>query len=333
MKITYTSELKSNEACITTAHCQIPLFGRWAELAIKSYCIENNTAVSFDLRNIPNSELKCSSFDAAINGVFHISRGINGNRQVFDQHLRVPHIFGLLLDYSELQDGGVEAGRTVVDSILRRVESIIETVRQDIIKNTCQDLRQTVLKTLHDRYYKPTRLAIETLLGGINWRLMFRQSGCDEEQLRVIDYSMLNNPLRFNSLLNSADTDIPLIQCSSLGQFDSSTIANLKATTLLKMVCGEELGKEFEKMGHITVKSQGYTFVVSPRSFVECTDPNGKKARLCIHVQSYQCNPIDELTIAYLHIKHQLAEYLDEAILQGHDAGFQKNLRVKQQAA
>lgn len=332
MKITYTSELKSSEATVTTAHCQLPLFGRWTELSVKAYCICDFTTVSFNLRNIPNSELKGNSYDAVVDGIFHVARGESGNRQIFDQHLNVPHIFGMLLDSSTLKDGGVAAGRTVVDSILRRIESIIETVRQAIIKDTCKALRQTVLKTLHDRFQKPTRLTIETFLGAINWRLLFRVAGCDEEQLKVIDFSMLNNSPRFHSLLDSLISDIPLIQSSTLGSFDNTTIANLKATNLLKMVCGEKLADEFAKHGQITVKAQGYTFIVRPRAFVECTDPNGKKAKLCIHSLGLSINPIDELSVAFLHIRHTLQEYLDVANLMGHDQGFQQKIGEKQAA-
>src|SRR5690606_9937696 len=80
-------------------------------------------------------------------------------------------------------------------------------------------------------------------------------------------------------------------------------MANYKAKCLLRTVCGDELYQEFESRGQITVQNEGYTFEIAPSEFVKCTDPNGKKAKLCIHTQALSCNPIDELVIAYLNIK------------------------------
>jgi hypothetical protein len=74
------------------------------------------------------------------------------------------------------------------------------------------------------------------------------------------------------------------------------------------------------------VKQEGYTFEIPANAFIRCIDPNGKRADLCIHSKSFSCNPIDEVILAYLHIKHKLAAYMAEAIAHGAQKGFTKKV-------
>lgn len=333
MRLTYELTLSESQATIITVKVQLPLFGRWTELVVTSYCLHEphgvqTTAINFNFYPIPNSEVRGSSFDAVQDGKLALARGNAGNRQVFEQELFVPKIVGALLDYSDLNDGGVPAGRIVTDSILRRVESLVETVRQRLLSSLSSDpeVRMLALDRLDDRYGKPTADAISTFLGHIDWRLMLAKSGCDADQLNVVEFAMANNPPRFHSIREEPSRDIPLIAFARLGHFDSSTIADLKATALVKNVCGEELFAEFESRGRITVCEQGYTFVIRPGEFVDTTDPNGKTARLCIHTRSFACNPIDEIVIAFLHIRHKLSAYMAEAIVHGAEPGFIKKV-------
>ena len=285
-----------------------------------------HTAITFGLRNLKNTDLRESCFDGVNDGMLRLSRGKGRDRQDFDQLIGVPNIIGQLLDYSDLTDGGVPAGRTVTGSILRRIESIIETLRQNILTNISSDpeVRDLALQTLHDRYGAVTEETLRTFLGQIDWRLMLAKSGCDDDALNVIEFAMGHNPPRFCSILDAPSTDIPLIRFAPINRFDRATIANIKATALLKNVCGETHALEFENTGSITVHEQDYKFVIRPGEFVGCTDPNGKTARLCIHTLSFAVNPIDELIIAYLHIKNKLVPYMREAIAHGAETGFQK---------
>jgi len=100
--------------------------------------------------------------------------------------------------------------------------------------------------------------------------------------------------------------------------------ANGKARSLLQSICGEELAREFDAKGFITIEQEGYKFEIPANAFVRCTDPNGKRADLCIHTVSFQVNPVDEICIAYLHIRHKLAAYMKEAIPHGAEKGFQR---------
>jgi hypothetical protein len=331
MNVVYNIPLTEPEATVITAKCQLALFGRWIELDVTSYCLHPHataptTAITFGLRNCQNADLRCDSFNSIRDGRLGLSRGRGAMRQNFEQVIDAPNIIGQLLDSSELADGGVFAGRTVTGSILRRIESIIETVRQHIRDNLSRipDVRNLALTTMHDRYGKHTAETIRTLLGAIDWRLMLAKGGSDFDQLNVVEFAMGHNPPRFHSILDNPTGEIPLIRHAPLNRFDQTTIANLKATALLRNVCGEQHAVEFENLGRIIVKEQGYSFSIKPGEFVDCLDPNGKTARLCIHTIGFQCNPIDEVVIAYLHIKHKLVAYMREAVLHRVQDGFQR---------
>ncbi len=332
MNIVYDISLDEEHVAVVAAHCQLALYGRWVEFNITSYMLHDrysnhtSTAITFALGNLKNANLRGSSFDGCNDGILRLARGTGSNRQYFDQVISAPTMIGQLLDYSDLNDGGVPAGRTVTGSILRRIESIVETVRQNILMNMATDpvVRQVTLETLHDQYGKKTEKTLQTFLGQIDWRLMLAKAGCDDDQLNVVEYAMGHNPPRFHSILDEPSNDIPLIAFAPINCFDRTTVANLKATALLHNVCGEKNGVEFESTGQITVEEQGYTFVIKPGEFIGCTDPNGKKARLCIHTIGMAVNMIDELIIAYLHIKNKLLPYMKEAIAHGAEKGFQK---------
>jgi len=333
MKVTYELTMNEDAVTVISAKCQLPLYGRWTELVVTSYALHERdfttmTAVNFGFRAIPNSEVRGDTFDASQNGMLNLSRGKGAMRQQFQQALHVPNIVGNLLDYSDLNDGGVPAGRTVTGSILRRIESIVETARQRIRDNMSTDpeVRAMTLNLIDERYGDATAKAITGFLGQIDWKLMLAKSGCDDDQLNVVEFAMGHNPPRFHKIHDEPSVDIPLIASAPLNRFDRATIANIKATALLRNVCGEKLFNEFESTGQITVNEQGYEFVIKPGEFVGTTDPNGKTARLCIHTIGFQCNPIDEVVIAFLHIRHKLAAYLHEAIVHSPQQGFTTKL-------
>ncbi|MHA2279693.1 MAG: hypothetical protein ACXAC5_02200 [Promethearchaeota archaeon] len=326
--------MTEDEVTVVIAKCQMALFGRWVELNVTSYCLHSprtnpTTTISFGLRNCKNADLRCVSFDGVNNGSLplsrgRVSRGRGAMRQYFEQQIDAPHIIGELLAQSDLADGGVPAGRTVTGAVLRRFESIVETVRQHIRNHLSRDpgVRNLALATMQDRYGAISERNILGFLGAIDWRLMLAKAGCDHDQLNVIEYASGHNPPRFLSIVDEPTDEIPLIRWAPLTRFNGSTIANIKATALLRNVCGDRLGDEFESCGCITVEEQGYRFVIRPGEFVACTDPNGKTARLCIHTIGFACNPIDEVVIAFLHIKHKLAAYMREAIFHGAESGF-----------
>lgn len=98
---------------------------------------------------------------------------------------------------------------------------------------------------------------------------------------------------------------------------------NGRALELLNLVCGAGMAQEYLNSGHITVRKNDYTFEVAPgHGQIECTDPAGKRARLCITSLGDCVNPIDEVTIAFMNISHNFAEWFAKANVMPHDRDF-----------
>ena len=357
MKITYQVKDICDFVGMTTAKCQVSLYGRWCDLTINAYCLGENpldataVACSYGIRPLDSRELLCSSFEGVQDGMLRLSRGTGGNRQNFDQELLFPTLTGTLFDKQTVADGGVPIARNLIRGILRGAESMVETIRQTIRCSFPDDIRDFALQQLDDKYGAVTVRTMRSLFGEIHWRLMLAKSGCDDQQFDCIEFMAAHNPPRFYDVNFDGESDIPLVgekpgdvvkgmqdfvrlaqaerrreeeHLALLERDKAEARANGKARGLVESICGPKLAREFDNRGYITVKQSGYTFEIPANSFIRCTDPNGKRADLCIHSQSFQVNPIDEIITAYLHIKHNLAAYMKEAIVQGGDRGFKK---------
>jgi len=348
MRIVYSIRDICEYVGATTAKCQIPLYGRWCDLTITAYCLGENpldttaVACSYGIRPLNHRELIGSSFGGVQNGILRLSRGSGGNRQIFDQAVTFPLLTGEFFDKQTVANGGVPVARDLIRGILRGTESIVETIRQSIRCSFPKNIRDFALQQLHERYGLITARTLSSLLGEIHWRLMLAKSGCDEQQLSCIEYMAAHNPPRFYNVAFNDESDIPLV-----GEKPGDVIADMRdfvrlvqaeraraeqakasdtARSLLGSICGPILAKEFDVKGYITIKQDGYTFEIPPNGFVRCTDPNGKRADLCIHSLGFQCNPIDEVIIAYLHIRHKLAAYMSVAVKHGAEPGFQSKV-------
>ncbi len=359
MRIAYQVRDICDYVGATTAKCQVSLYGRWCDLTITAYCLGDNpidataVACSYGIRPLNHSELLGSTFDGVPNGMLRLSRGSGGNHQEFDQKIDFPLITGEFFDKQTVADGGVPAARNLIRGILRGTESMVETIRQTIRCSFPENIRSLAVKALDDRYGAITVRTLRSLLGEIHWRLMLVKSGCDEQQLGCIEYMAGHNPPRFYDVNFEDESDIPLVgekpgdvvkgmkdfvrlaqaerrraeHLQAMLERDAKTAeASGKARSLLESICGPKLAREFDAKGFITVEQDGYTFEIPANDFIRCTDPNGKRANLCIHSQSFQVNPVDEILLAYLHIRHKLAAYMKEAIIQGGDKGFKKKV-------
>lgn len=319
MRTTY-QRILDNGATVTTAFTVAPFYGKICAFTLTAYHLhqpagDTITAITFSFREGRSERLT---------GIDHLPDGmlrIPEPHRTLEQRLVVNPLCGHVLDMSNITDGGVEAGREIAQAILRKFESIVETARQSIRNNMGREVRDEALNRLHDRFHKPMHETVTGILGQFNWPLLLDGSNCGEECLGVVDYTMGHNRPAYHDITFDGETGIPTLASESFA-FTKQAIADFKATTLLEHVCGHELATEFSKKGRITIKSGGFTFVIRPNKFVECTDPNGNKGVLCIHAASFSCNPIDELTIAYLSIKHRLKEYLKTAVIHRHDSGF-----------
>lgn len=323
--ITYRG-IQSDWADVTVANCELPLYGRWTKLEITSYVINDGIAISFSIEPISSNIRNNRTFDATTDKrQLTFARQYNGSRQTFNQVLTFPKIKGTILHWSELNGGGVDAGRVVARSMLRNVESIAESVRYYIRRSIGGEVKEQVLSTIDERYQDITRKALYDFLREINWKFMFRQIECDEDTLTVIIGSLPgNNVVQCHPISFDGDTGIPLTFAGESFHFDRKSIADLKATGLLRSVCGNVLADEFEKTGGITIEQNDYKFHMKPNSFVDCWDANGRHTRLCIHTVNFMVNPIDELTIAYLNIRNKFYEYMRMAVYHGMSPGFVK---------
>lgn len=323
MNISYAKQA-DNEVFITTAKAQLPLFGRWVEVSFTSYCLNDTTLINFGMKGCERNKGKL--VEALPYGMLVLSRGSDGNRQDFQQKIDVPHVYGTILGHSDLREAGVPAGRLIVTEVLRKSESMFETARQHIRKSLGKDVSEQCLNELHQRYGKHTRNAINSFLREIHWSLMLQHADCDQETMVVINTAMNTSPVRSNRLTFPGESDIDILSRGEIARFSQGYLANIKATALLLKVCGKELAKEFEASGSMTIKQDGFTFVITTGEFVDCTDPAGKTARLCIHTVGFSCNPIDEVIISYLHIRNRLQEWLNMAVAHSAQSGFSKKV-------
>ncbi len=313
-----------DELHLNIAYCQVPLYGRWIDLSISAYHLrESGTCINFAV--VPTSDLRSDdTFAARRDGMLVMERGSGGHRQTFQQELVAPYLLGQFLAWSDLRDGGVDAGRALSAAMLRKAESIVETVRVSIRNHLSGEVSAQALRILNERYGKSTEKVVNAFLGQVNWKLLLDGAGCDDDCLNVVDYTLSNQPVTSFDVNFDGETTIPLVAHSEVGRWDRTTLANIKATALLKNVCGTVLGDEFDATGAITMVERDYKFRIRPGQFVDCEDPNGKTARLCIHTIGLSVNPIDELVIAFLHIKHRFDAYMRMAIYHGAQPGFVK---------
>jgi hypothetical protein len=309
LNVTYNREDDRPALLRTWAECQLPLFGRWCNLHLTAYHVGNGTAITFGLREASMDQIRYDRGNASCNGMLNLGRGSGSDRQYFEQAIPAPNVIGQFLDWSTLQDGEVTAARTVSEAILRKVESLIETVRQSIRNNLGKNAKDQAVNVLGERYDDVTKQAVRDFLGQLNWALLLDGSGLTDQAQSVIDYTLSNNPVDMYSIGHDDDTGIPLIQYAELKRFDKTTLANIKASALLRKVCGDKLGDMFDQHGKIVITENDYTFHIAPGKFVDCIDPTGKS---------------DEVVISYLHIRNKFDAWMDMAIAHGAQAGFQK---------
>jgi len=310
---------------VTTATTGFSLWGRWTMLSITTLCTDGLTAVTFGFRPVNASGFGDNNLSVLPGGILRLSEGSCSNYRVIEQVIAVKPLHGWVTDLADIQDGAVAEGRALATALLRKTESLIETTRQTIQANLSQSVSSRFLAQLHERFGVATHQTIDALLGGLNWPLLLEASGCGGRCLEVLENSLQHNPLNMRDVRFTGDSGIPTLRSEEV-RFDLGDVADAKATILLGHVCGEALAEEFRREGHITLDVRGFRFVIAPDSFVECTDPAGRTGWLCVHTVSFSCNPIDEVVLAYLNIKHKLPEYLAMANIYDEEPGFSTKL-------
>jgi len=338
VSVTTTRTGNSNDVSIATATVDASLFGRAVTFSFSGYNFGsdvfggNSNAITFGM-----APAKSNGCDMAA-----AQRGIvlfrNTDKRLIEQRLIVPRLSGEVLGFSCLSSmteelGEVGTGRELSKIILRKFESAVETVRQSIIRNLGCELRAVATNAIHKLYGRYTSESVRSILGAVNWAYLLSQDGrqvprCGEQATSVLLYTLDHNPPAFHAINFTGMSEIPLLSKDSIS-FDRQKIADIRATTLLAKVCGKVHAEWFKRRGYIVVENNGYTFQIRPNAFVDCTDPNDKHGKLCIHTTSHTCNPIDEVIIAYLNILYHFDEYMDMAIVHSPQAGFMMPAKSK----
>lgn len=289
--------------CVTHASQELTLFGCRIRLVITAYT--NNTpgdrwtAINFVSEGVNRSRLRLNH------------RTENGFKTI-EQFLDAPVIYGGLLDHSTLDDDhDVAVGRTVADAFLRRMAGVVEENRATLRRCFGKEVRAHGVD--HIARYMGDVSEFDKALRELHYALLLRHSGIPESAIQAIETIMRNNRFERYPFDHDGVVAIPPLSAESF-VFSKETVANMKATALLRHVCGDELYREFRLTEQITVHSRGYKFVISPRAHVHVTDEGtGGCADFCIHTSGFSCNPIDEVVLAYLSIQHEFERYFKTA--------------------
>jgi hypothetical protein len=284
--------------------------------------------------------------DCAYHGVVRVPDTSMGVRRQVEQVLAShPALYVYLQDFTDMSEGGSALGRRVVRTVLRRVESLIEHSRRSIRNGFAAQVRDRAIRHTHEAYGQSTA-RIATILGTLQWPLLLEGSNCGTECLDTIVYTTAHNPPRFLELVDDDEMDVePLNRDESMGgrflrnfrhradmlerqqlrahREAEHAAGTARAVELMRSVCGEAMAEQFTTHNRIILEHDGYELTLSPDRMIPCRDPNGKKARLCIHTRGFCCHPIDEIIIAYLNIRHRFGDFMRTANLFGRERGFQ----------
>lgn len=244
----------------------------------------------------------------------------NGDRRSIAQELVVSSRYGEVFGLSELQNSAVFGGRTIAKAFIDCVSAIIENIRRSIALNLSEQVRDNFTAEIDKRYGQSTREIVKHILPTIHWDLMLAGSGCDDQCLNVVKASFQNNfPIQYE-ITRTEPTGIP--ELPQPIYYDARALSDVKATALLEIVCGKKIATFFKKHGYIQAKTQGYEFTIRPGRWIQCTDPAGLSAELCIHTVNFSCNAIDEVVISYLHIHNDLSNWMKSGAIHNAQHGF-----------
>lgn len=288
------------------------LWGRQVEISIFAYHFQLGTIITCGIQ--PTDDGMLFTREGKPN---------TANFRYIQQQINIVPRYTTILSLSDLKGGDVAAGRTIAGSCIAVFESLFEDVRKSVIKGFGRDVSEQFISMIEDKYASRTDKLIETLFAEINWPLLLEGSECGEQCRTVVNNSLAINPPRRFPLRYNGVTNIPPLPPPA--KFNLGSLADMKATMLLKLVCGDNMYDYFLKYGHIITESEGYTFKITPGRWIHVTDYNGKTAELCIHTRNYSCNVIDEVVIAYLHIKDDVFSYMKTANVFHAQQGFNRS--------
>lgn len=283
------------------------LWGRDLDITIYCYHFTQGTIITFGVE--PRGD-----------GITFIRDGHGTQFRYVEQEIVLRPNCGVILNLSELAGGEVAAGRTVAKALLDVSESLFEYIRLSILNNIGNGIKGQFASEIKRNFGKSTSQTIKSMLSQINWPALLNGSGATEQCTMVVCGSLVNNaprqfPFDFTGVTGIKELPPPL-------KYDCKSLADMKATMLLKLVCGEKLYNMFVEHGYIEFHNNGYWFKMYPGKWIQCTDPNGRSAELCIHTANFNTNWIDELPIAYLNIRDDMFAFLRLANVFNAQQGF-----------
>ncbi len=335
MRLTYHKR-KIDDLSMVRCDVQSAFYGLAGTLSFTVYSFEGYFGFRIEFKSHPEDTKYVSG--CAYKGIIKIPEGSGGNFRYIEQKISAPWIFAEGQGYIPMENANEAVAREICRNVVRTHEAVMSYVRESILFCFTPFLILRSCEHIDHSYGSETEKTARELLNQVNWKLMFSEVNVPELVTNVIDYTLTHAQPAYYPLLSDGYPDALDLARDFTGvwgnavelgadisetlRIQAQKVATAKATQLLQLVCGDKLHEEFLKDGHITIEKNGWEFVLSGHVFVKCVDPEGRSATLCIHTVNLSCHPIDELVIAYLHIKNHFEQYMRTAIVHAHDTGF-----------
>jgi len=323
------------QLAITEARVLASFHGIGAELTAKVFAYEDVVGMRLELRPVPKGAGHL--LDIAYNGFLRFPEEDDRGKRIVEQRVDLKGIVTEVHPFTSFREATEREAREVCQRLFQKFEAVAEFVRRQIVNSFAPPFRSRGTAALDARFGR-TSQETSRLLSTLHWPLLLSDVRAPDVFRNVIDYVMTHNHPRYFPLADGNPEALELrgneygdvadvVQTvHAMREAETKAVqfaqANAKAAALLRMVCGQEHHDYFMSKGCIDLEQNGWKFRLKPGAFVDCTDPRGRKGRLCIHTVALSCNPIDEIVLAFLHIRHKFEEYLAVAIVHGCEEGF-----------
>ena len=318
-------------------------YGLCGKLAVSTYAYENMSAIRLSFDPAPSEAAQVPG--CIIDSTLKISDGQGGNKRVIEQKLYGEPMVFEVMSLSDINEYNMGNANDLCQDIIERFESLVEAIRRSILEDINKDVRERAAAQLDGGFYgEATRETIMSLFSQLHWELLLDPLQATESFKKAVANIIVNMRPAYYSLSSDGNP-----RAVDIGNFHDSgsvrqqvqriraeiaqkeaaaraAVAAAKANELLDLVCGSGSSVFLKENGYINVESHGFTFKLSPNAGVRAYSPSGGRADMCVHTYRRNCHPIDEIVIAYLHIKNKLASYLSEANIGG-DLTFGSDLR------
>lgn len=354
MRTTYRKNLLG-ELTVTEASTYASFYGFCCNISVATYTTNQFLGIRFEFHPAYSEGMKIPGCSSTNN--VRISKGEGGSRRYIDQEISLKDLIVEVLPFRQITEANEGVAQEICQGILRFYGGLVEYVRLSILLSLASSIREVYAAEMDNRFGKFAEKTIRNLLSSLNWPLLLEECKAPDVFKNVIDYTLTHNFPVYYPLLSEGNKDAVDVEFNETSTVDIALArieneidravdnqrrdelqveyrlqtakrderqrkANEKAELLLKLVCGSFKYEEYCLLGYITIEQDGWSFRIAPRAWVYCQDPKGEHAELCIHTANLSCNPIDEMVIAYLHIKHRMGDYLTIAIPHSATVGF-----------